>query len=123
MEIVLPRRYRGPLTSANGGYACGRLAAFVDADEVEVTLRLPPPLDRPLAVEREDGRVLLVDGEAVVAEARPAEIDVEPPAPVSLAAADAARERHVRDWSPDFRECYVCGIREDGLEIRVGFVV
>ena len=47
MEIVLAQRYRGPLTSANGGYACGRHAAFVDANEVEVTLRLPPPLDRP----------------------------------------------------------------------------
>jgi hypothetical protein len=120
VEIVLPRRYRGPLTSANGGYACGRLAAFVAADEVEVTLRLPPPLDRPLAVEREDGRVLLLDGDALVAEARPAPVEVDPPAPVSVTDAEAARERHVRDWSPDFGECYVCGIREDGLEIRVG---
>jgi hypothetical protein len=123
VEIVLPRRYRGPLTSANGGYACGRLAEFVDADEVEVTLRLPPPLDRPLAVEREDGRVLLLDGDALVAEARPAPVEVDPPAPVSVTDAEAARERHVRDWSPDFGECYVCGIREDGLEIRVGPVV
>ncbi len=53
VEITFPRHFRGPLTSANGGYACGRLAAFVDADEVEVTLRLPPPLDRPLAVEHD----------------------------------------------------------------------
>ena len=44
MELTIDRRYRGPLTSANGGYACGRLAAYVDAHEVEVTLRLPPPL-------------------------------------------------------------------------------
>jgi hypothetical protein len=122
MEIVLPRRYRGPLTSANGGYACGRLASFVDADEVEVTLRLPPPLDRPLSVERMDGHVRLLDGDAVVAEARPAAVDDEAPAPVSLAVAEAARERHVREWTPDFRECYVCGVRGDGLEIRVGLV-
>ena len=122
MEIVLPRRYRGPLTSANGGYACGRLAAFVDAVEVEVTLRVPPPLDRPLAVERDDGRVLLLDGDALVAEARPAPVEVDAPAPVAIADAEAARERHVRDWSVDFAECYVCGIREDGLEIRVGSV-
>jgi hypothetical protein len=122
MEIVLPRRYRGPLTSANGGYACGRLAAFVDADEVEVTLRLPPPLDRPLSVERMEGHVRLLDGDAVVAEARPAAVDDEAPAPVSLIVAEAARERHVREWTPDFRECYVCGVRGDGLEIRVGLV-
>ena len=49
-----------------------------------------------------------------------AAVDVDPPAPVSIADAEAARERHVRDWSPDFGECYVCGVREDGLEIRVG---
>jgi hypothetical protein len=122
VEIVLSHRYRGPLTSANGGYACGRLAAFVDADEVEVTLRLPPPLDRPLSVETEDGVVRLRDGGAIVAEARAAPVDVEPPAAVSPAAAEAARKRHVRDWSPDFRECYVCGVRADGLEIRVGLV-
>ena len=123
VQIVLPYRFRGPLTSANGGYACGRLAAFVDADEVEVTLRLPPPLERPLAVERDNDAVRLFDGDALVAEARPAPVDVEPPAPVSVHDAEEARKRHVRDSSPDFRECYVCGVREDGLEISVGPVV
>jgi len=118
----LSRRYRGPLASANGGYACGRLAAFVDAVEVEVTLRVPPPLDRPLAVERDDGRVLLLDGDTLVAEARSAPVEVNAPRPVAIGDAEAARERHVRDWSADFAECYVCGIREDGLEIRVGSV-
>jgi len=120
VEITLPHRYRGPLTSANGGYACGRLAAFVDADEVEVTLRLPPPLDRPLRVERLDGGARLVDGGAIVAEARPAPVDADPPAPVSVPDADRARERHLREWTPEFRECYVCGVRDDGLEVRVG---
>jgi hypothetical protein len=120
VEIILPHRFRGPLASANGGYASGRLAAFVDGPEVEVTLRLPPPLDRPLTVERDGEAARLLDGDALVAEARPAALDLDPPAAVSLAAAEAARERHVRDWTPDFRECYVCGVREDGLEIRVG---
>ncbi len=120
MEITLPRHFRGPLTSANGGYACGRLAAFVDASEVEVTLRLPPPLDRPLVVEPDDDGVRLVDGDAVVARARPALLEVDAPAPVSVEVAEASRERHVRGWSPEFSECYVCGVREDGLEVRVG---
>ena len=122
MEITLPRHYRGPLTSANGGYASGRLAAFVDADEVEVTLRLPPPLDRPLRVECDGESARLLDGDALVAEARPAPVDVEPPAPVTVEAAEDARERHVRDYGPDFRECYVCGSREDGLQLHVGLV-
>ena len=123
MEITFPRHYRGPLTSANGGYACGRLAAFVGADEVEVTLRLPPPLDRPLAVEREGEDVRLLDGDALVAEARTAPVEVEAPAPVSVEVAEESRERHVRGWSPAFNECFVCGVRDDGLEIRVGQVV
>lgn len=122
MQITLPHRFRGPLTSANGGYACGRLAAFVDAPAVEVTLRLPPPLDRPLTVEPDRDGARLLDGDLLVAEARPGSLDLDPPGPVSVAAAETARERHVRDWTPDFRECYVCGVREDGLEIRVGVV-
>jgi len=120
MEVTLPHHFRGPLTSANGGYACGRLAAFVDADEVEVTLRLPPPLDRPLVVERNGAGVRLLDGEAVVAEGRPAPVEVDVPAPVSLEVAEESREKHVRGWSTEFNECFVCGVREDGLEIRVG---
>ena len=122
MQITFPRRYRGPLTSANGGYACGRLAAFVDADEVEVTLRLPPPLDRPLAVEPDGDGARLLDRDALVADARPAPVEVTPPDPVSLEEAAAARERHVRDWSSEFGECYVCGVRDDGLQVRSGLV-
>jgi hypothetical protein len=122
MEITFPHRFRGPLTSANGGYACGRLAAFADAEEVEVTLRLPPPLDRALEVRRDGNVVALLDGEAVVAEARPASVAASPPAPVSLTEAEEAVARHVRIGSEVFRKCFVCGIREegDGLGIYAG---
>ncbi|HLE99730.1 MAG TPA: hypothetical protein VI540_07505 [Gaiellaceae bacterium] len=124
MEVTFERRYRGPLTSANGGYACGRLAAYVDATDVEVTLRLPPPLNRPLAVRPDGDAVRLLDGGAVVAEARPAPVQIDAPAPVAVPAAEEAKERHVRGWSPDFRECFVCGTRAegDGLMIRAGAV-
>lgn len=120
MEITFDRRFRGPLTSANGGYASGRLAAFVDAEAVEVTLRLPPPLDRPLVVEPDGDVVRLLDGDALVAEARAASLDVEPPAPVSLDAAREAHARHVGGFSAEFGECFVCGVREDGLQVHVG---
>ena len=124
MEITFERRFRGPLTSANGGYACGRLAAHVGAAEVEVTLRLPPPLERSLALRNLDDTVVLLDGDAVVAEARPAALELEPPPAVSPREAEAARERHVRGSSPEFRECFVCGDRPegDGLVVRVGAV-
>lgn len=110
--------------SANGGYACGRLAGLVAADVVEVTLRLPPPLDRPLEVRRDGDRVLLRDGEALVAEARPGTLELELPGPVSLAEAEAAAALHVRVGDPAFGECFSCGIRPegDGLRIHAGRV-
>jgi hypothetical protein len=122
VEITLPRRFRGPLESANGGYASGRLAAFVDADEVEATLRLPPPLDRALVVRREDESALLLDGDALVAEARPGAVDVDLAPAVSLTEAEDATRRHVRIGSPSFRECFVCGVRKerDGLGVYAG---
>ena len=124
--LSIDRRYRGPLTSANGGYASGLLAQEVDADTVEVSLRLPPPLERPLAVVDEaDGRVLLLDGDALVAEARPAELDVTPPRPPSFEEADEASRSAPTGWgSPGFAECFVCGTRpeHDGLEIKTRLV-
>jgi hypothetical protein len=124
MEITYSRRFRGPLTSANGGYASGRLAAFVDADDVEVTLRLPPPLDRPLEVRREGDHATLLDGDAVVAEARATSLDVDVPPPVTFAEAEDAATRHVRLGSELFSECFTCGIRDvgDGLRIYAGAV-
>jgi hypothetical protein len=119
-EVTIGRRFRGPLTSANGGYTAGRLAAFLDSRAVEVTLRLPPPLDRPLGVVRDGERVSLVDGEAIVAEAAPAVLDLDPPAPVSLETAAAAAARHVRFGGEEFSECFTCGVRSDGLCIHVG---
>jgi hypothetical protein len=68
--LTIARRFRGPLTSANGGYAAGSLAQALAAPAVEVTLRLPPPLETPLAIVEDGERTLLLDGERLVAEAR-----------------------------------------------------
>ena len=86
-------------------------------------MRLPPPLERPLRVTEEDGRVLLLDGEAVVAEARPADVGLEPPEPPSPEQARAAAARHVRFGGENFSECFSCGVRpDDGLCIHAGSV-
>jgi hypothetical protein len=88
-----------------------------------VTLRLPPPLDRPLRVEQLDGRVEVYDGDALVAEARRVEVDVEPPEPVSIPEAEAAASRYEGFREHAFPTCFVCGPRRpegDGLEIFPG---
>jgi hypothetical protein len=122
--LTIARRFRGPRTSANGGYAAGLLAQTLDALAVEVTLRLPPPLERPLTVSPDGERVLLLDGDAVVAEACPSEPAVEPPAPPTFAEA-AEASRAVGGWgAPEFDECFVCGVRADGsgLDIHAGLL-
>jgi len=93
-SVAIDRRFRGPEGSANGGYAAGLLAALFDGP-AEVTLRLPPPLDRPLAVEADGDRLLLLDGADLVAEAALANVELEPPAPVSWDEAVAASSRCV----------------------------
>jgi hypothetical protein len=128
--LIIARRFRGPRTSANGGYASGLLAEAarelgIDAgDGTEVTLRLPPPLERQLTATRDGERVLLLDGDALVAEARAADPAVSPPAPPTFAEAmDAARALSGLG-APVFDECFVCGTRPegDGLEIHAGRV-
>jgi hypothetical protein len=69
---------------------------------------------------REGGVLRLLDGDALVAEARPGSVGLDPAEPVAVADARAARERHVRGADAEFNECFVCGVRDDGLEVRVG---
>ena len=123
--ILIPRRFRGPSDSGNGGYVCGLLAAFVEADAVEVTLRRPPPLDQQLVVVQEQGRARLLDGELLVAEAVAADLELEVPVAVSWDDAVAASARYVGFEEHAFPECFVCGpAREpgDGLRIFAGAV-
>ncbi len=123
-SLTIARRFRGPLNSANGGYAAGLLARAAGEGGIEVTLRLPPPLDRPLQVTRDGDRVLLTDGDALIAEARPGDPGVAAPPPPSFAEAEEA-SREVAGWgAPEFDECFVCGRRDDGsgLGIHAGRV-
>jgi hypothetical protein len=119
MDISIDPRFRGPLASANGGYACGRLAAFVDAREVEVTLRLPPPLERPLEVARDGDTFGLFDGEDLVAEARQIELDVTSG---SCRRCGRCADEACPGGDPVFAECFTCGIRGegDGLGVYAG---
>ena len=119
--MTIDRRYRGPRTSANGGYAAGLLGSRLGQGAV-VTLRLPPPLERPLSIRGVGERLLLVDGEAVVAEAAPGDPGVAAPVPPTAGEA-AEASAGVGAWGPpEFAECFVCGVRDDdsGLGIHPG---
>jgi len=123
--VVIERRFRGPPDSANGGYACGLLAAHLDpGPAAEVTLRAPPPLDHPLQVRSEDGQVELLDGETLIATGRAAETpSFEIPAPVSLEEAARARELSPMQSDHPYPMCFVCGsdrAKGDGLCVTCG---
>lgn len=107
--MTIPRRYRGPSASGNGGYTCGLLAAFVGVDAVEVTLRSRPPLDRPLAVHERDEGALLLDDDVLVAEAAPGRLDIELPTPIGAGEAHLAERRYAGFDGHVFPECFVCG--------------
>jgi hypothetical protein len=128
-SLVIAPRFCGPPGIGNGGYSCGLIAAYLDGP-AEVTLRRPPPLATPMAVERDDsGSVRLLDGENLIAEGTswrsPA---VELPEPVSIQEAGAAGARcrlRTHQEEHPFPACFVCGPDRapgDGLRILVGRV-
>lgn len=84
--LTIDRRFRGPAQSGNGGYVCGRIARHVPGT-AQVRLAIPPPLETPLEMDVTDGVARLMSGTTLVGEGRPAELDVEAPAPVSVDAA------------------------------------
>lgn len=123
-RLVLGERYNGPPDTANGGYACGRVAAYVDGP-ASVRLSSPPPLDTPLPVLRDgDGRVRVTHDGAIVAEARPlaGRLDVAVPAVPTYDDCLLARERHpARGVRHLLSDCFVCGPeRHDGLGVTPG---
>jgi hypothetical protein len=119
VTVVIDPRFNGPPGSANGGYTSGLVAELVDG-EAEVTLRRPPPLGRPLRVERADGAVCLLDGDALVAEGLPASVELEPAAPVTVEEATRAAEAYPGFDHHVFPTCLVCGPeRPEGEGLRI----
>ena len=123
--LTIPSRFCGPPGSGNGGYICGRIAAYLDG-QVTVTLRRPAPLATPLAVERDgDSSVRIHNGCTLIAEAAssPGSPALEIPGPVSMAEARTAAGRARYYADPFFPACFVCGPGRqlgDGLRIFPG---
>jgi hypothetical protein len=121
-HLTIPSRFCGPPGSGNGGYVCGRIAAYLDG-QVTVTLRQPPPLATPMAVERgSESSVRIHHGSTLIAEATssPGGLALEIPDPVSMAQARAAAGRARYYSDPLFPACFVCGPgREPGDGLRI----
>lgn len=119
--VTIDRRFRGPDTSGNGGYVAGVVAEGVEGTAAS-TLRVPPPLDRPLVLDADGSTSRLLDGETLVAESERSELDLEVRPPPTLEQAQAATTQF---FVPDhiFPECFVCGPDRtpgDGLRIFPG---
>lgn len=125
--ITIGARFNGPPTTGNGGYVCGLVARHVGG-AAEVTLWVAPPLERPLSLARsepagDEQTVRLWDGETLVAEARPASVDVDPPVLVSPAEAERASRGYRGFVHHAFPTCFVCGPdrpARDGLGLFPG---
>jgi hypothetical protein len=121
--VVIDPRFNGPADSANGGYTCGVVARSIDGP-AEVTLRRPPPIGRELSLERDGDRVVLLDGEELVAEGIPVEPDWDVPEPVTIAeAAGAVAGSYFLQRPRPFVTCFVCGPDrpdDDGLALYPG---
>jgi hypothetical protein len=121
--VTIPNRFCGPPSSANGGYACGVTALALTDGPATVTLRRPPPLDRPLRVERSREGVAVYDGNHLVAEGRSADEAIALPPPVTYETARRAAEEfdlghYVQEHA--FPTCFTCGpARQDGDGLRV----
>lgn len=133
-SLTVASRFNGPPESGNGGYVAGRLAGLLDGHPAAtVTLRQPPPLERPLQVlDADEGGLRLHDRGTLVAEAAAASDAVlddagfEPVDPVTfdLAAEASAAFFAGRDEHP-FPTCFVCGTARaegDGLRLFPGLL-
>jgi len=113
-SLVIAPRFCGPPGSSNGGYACGRIAAYLDGPAT-VTLRQPPALATPLDVERDAGEVRVRRGGTLIAQAA---CGPDRPVPAAQARAVAGTARYYAD--PVFPDCFVCGMsREPGDGLRI----
>jgi hypothetical protein len=124
-QIIIHRRFNGPPNSGHGGYVSGVLANYISSC-AEVTLRAPPPLDRPLAIERlESGIVHLLDGEVTIAEGWPAKLQLNIPDPPTLEESAIAAKAYPGFEEHPFPTCFGCGHERaegDGLRIFSGTV-
>jgi hypothetical protein len=117
--MQIPARFNGPPGSGNGGWSAGAFArASGLGGVVEVTLRVPPPLDTDLTF---DGAGFHAPDGTLVASVAAAPDTGVPVPPVSSGAATVASAAYPGFTGHPFPTCYVCGPdRADGLRLFPG---
>ncbi|SEG84334.1 hypothetical protein SAMN05216223_11554 [Actinacidiphila yanglinensis] len=115
--LTIAAGFNGPPTSANGGYACGRLAAMA-AEHLEgpvaVTLLSPVPLAVPLVYRVSGRRGQAWAGDELVATVSPANDEVVPVPGISPAEAEVAAESFLGRTGHPFPTCFACGVDRGG---------
>lgn len=123
--ICIKSRFNGPPSAANGGYACGLIAATI-GDSVNVRLQRPLPLDIPLKVEsHSDLEWHVFQEERLLAVATRNHVHARIPKPPSYLEALAASKHYLGFAAHIFPTCFVCGPQRkigDGLRIFAGSV-
>jgi hypothetical protein len=122
--MTIPRRFRGPPNSGNGGYVCGMLARQI-AGAAEVTLRAPPPLETELdLVEVGTGVWEVRQGTATIAIGSAVTLDLSRLERATYAeAVEAAKRTPVKPHEHLLPMCFVCGPDRapgDGLRLFAG---
>ncbi|MER7248135.1 hypothetical protein [Kribbella sp. NPDC000426] len=127
--VRVDQRFRGPERSGNGGYVAGLVGTaltgqLTDGQVPRVRLRMPPPLQKDLALSAGSEGAALTDGDELVADGAAvdsgflADATIDPVAPDEARAAEAAY-RGLQDHP--FPNCFVCGpSNQAGLQLRPG---
>ncbi len=119
---MIDPRFNGPPGTGNGGYVCGRVAAWIDGP-AQVRLHVPVPLGRALDVSLDPPRVLVRDGPTTVATGSPCALELEVPTAPTLEEARRASAGYAGLSGHPFPTCFVCGTaraRSDGLRLFAG---
>ena len=111
--VVIDRRFRGPPDSANGGYACGMLAAHLEPGPAVRGDPAGAPAARPRrSRSRRANRAARAAGRRHAGgrgPRRPSARASRSPSPVGLEDAERAREGSPMQTGPPLSECFVCG--------------
>jgi len=122
--MTIPRRFRGPPNSGNGGYVCGMLARHITG-AAEVALRAPPPLETGLSVvEVGVGLWELRHGAATIAIGRATTLEMSRLERATYAeAVEAEKHTPIKPHQHPLPMCFVCGPDRapgDGLRLFAG---